>query len=118
MNRAYSVLDVKSIDRERRVFRGIATTPTPDRAGDVIDPKGMTFKNPLPLLWQHKHDAPIGQVRFEAPTAKGTPFEAEIPVVKEAGPLKDPRNVDRLHADSDARAEQVGRPDLPGLRGL
>jgi hypothetical protein len=89
MNRAYSVLDVKSIDRERRVFRGIATTPTPDRAGDVIDPKGMTFKNPLPLLWQHKHDAPIGQVRFEAPTAKGPPFEAEIPVVKEAGPLKD-----------------------------
>jgi HK97 family phage prohead protease len=89
MNRAYSVLEVKSIDEDRRVFRGIATTPTPDRVGDVIDHKGMRFKNPLPLLWQHKHDQPIGQVTFEQPTAKGTPFEAQIPVVKESGPLKD-----------------------------
>jgi HK97 family phage prohead protease len=89
MNRAYSVLEVKSIDEESRVFRGIATTPTPDRIGDVIDHKGMKFKNPLPLLWQHKHDQPIGSVTFETPTAKGTPFEAQIPVVKESGPLKD-----------------------------
>lgn len=89
MNRAYSVLEVKSIDENRRVFRGIATTPTPDRIGDVIDHKGMRFKNPLPLLWQHKHDSPIGRVTFEQPTAKGTPFEAEIPIVDEPGPLKD-----------------------------
>jgi HK97 family phage prohead protease len=89
MNRAYSVLEIKSLDEQRRVFRGIATTPTPDRVGDVIDHKGMRFKNPLPLLWQHKHDSPIGRVTFEQPTAKGTPFEAEIPVVTEPGPLKD-----------------------------
>jgi HK97 family phage prohead protease len=88
-NRAYSVLEVKSIDDARRVFRGIATTPTPDRVGDIIDPKGMKFKNPLPLLWQHKHDAPIGQVTFGQPTAKGTPFEAEIPIVEEECSLKD-----------------------------
>jgi hypothetical protein len=85
MNRAYSVLEIKSLDSERRVFRGIATTPTPDRVGDIIDHKGMRFKNPLPLLWQHKHDAPIGRVTFEQPTAKGTPFEAEIPVIDEPG---------------------------------
>jgi HK97 family phage prohead protease len=89
MNRAYSLLEIKSIDSERRIFRGIATTPTPDRVGDVIDPKGMRFKNPLPLLWQHKHDMPIGKVVFEEPTIKGTAFEAEIPVIDEPGPLKD-----------------------------
>jgi len=89
MNRAYSVLEVKSIDRDRRIFRGTATTPTPDRIGDVINPLGVKFKNPLPLLWQHKHDQPIGLVRFEKPTAKGIDFEAEIPIVKEPGPLKD-----------------------------
>jgi HK97 family phage prohead protease len=89
MNRAYSMLEIKSLDDERRIFRGVATTPTPDRVGDVIDHKGMRFKNPLPLLWQHKHDAPIGKVVFGQPTAKGTPFEAEIPVIDEPGPLKD-----------------------------
>lgn len=88
-NRAYSVLSIKSIDEERRVFRGMATTPTPDRVGDVIEPKGVKFKNPLPLLWQHKQDMPIGQVSFEAPTAKGIPFEATIPNVSEPGPLQD-----------------------------
>lgn len=89
MNRAYSVLNVKAVDEERRTFRGMATTPTPDRAGDVIDPKGVKFKNPLPLLWQHKHDQPIGQVIFETPTPKGIPFEATIPNVSEPGPLQD-----------------------------
>lgn len=89
MNRAYSVLSIKSIDDNRRVFRGIATTPTPDRVGDVVNPLGVKFKNPLPLLWQHKHDQPIGRVTFEKPTKSGIEFEAEIPVVVEEGPLKD-----------------------------
>jgi HK97 family phage prohead protease len=88
-NRAYSVLNIKSVDEERRTFRGMATTPTPDRVGDIINPKGVKFKNPLPLLWQHKHDQPIGQVTFETPTAKGIPFEATIPNVVEPGPLQD-----------------------------
>ena len=88
-NRAYSVLNIKAVDEERRTFRGMATTPTPDRVGDVIEPKGIKFKNPLPLLWQHKHDQPIGQVIFEAPTEKGVPFEATIPNVVEPGPLQD-----------------------------
>ena len=33
MDRAYSVMTVKSIDEEQRMFEGIATTPSPDRAG-------------------------------------------------------------------------------------
>src|SRR5690606_23631006 len=43
-NRAYSVLEVKSVDEGRRVIRGIATTPTVDRVGDIIDPMGVKFQ--------------------------------------------------------------------------
>lgn len=89
VQRAYSLFEVKSLDSERRVFRGIATTPTPDRMGDTIDPMGASFKNPLPLLHQHRHSDPIGLVRFEKPTKIGIEFEAEIPVINESGPLKD-----------------------------
>ncbi|EJO27565.1 HK97 family phage prohead protease, partial [Achromobacter marplatensis] len=60
-----------------------------DRVGDIINPLGASFKNPLPLLHQHRHDMPIGLVRFNTPTAKGIEFEAEIPSIDEPGPLKD-----------------------------
>lgn len=87
--RAYSAFEVKALDNARRTFRGWATTPAVDRVNDVINPMGATFKNPLPLLHQHRHDEPIGLARFDNPTPKGIEFEAEIPVVEEAGPLKD-----------------------------
>jgi HK97 family phage major capsid protein/HK97 family phage prohead protease len=91
LNRAYSVLVAKATasDDGRRRFEGIATTPTPDRIGDVIDPMGAQFKTPLPLLHQHDHETPIGTVILGKPTKKGISFEAEIPVVHEPGPLKD-----------------------------
>lgn len=89
MNRAYSMIEVKALDDEKRTFKGMATTPEVDRVGDVINPLGASFKNPLVLLHQHNHDAPIGQVRFGKPTAKGIEFEAEIPTIAEPGPLKD-----------------------------
>jgi HK97 family phage prohead protease len=77
-NRAYSVLSIKSIDEDKRIIRGIATTPTVDRVGDIIDPLGVKFSNPLAFLWQHQHDKPIGAVKFDKPTAAGIEFEAEI----------------------------------------
>lgn len=79
-NRAYSLLSVKSMEDEddERVIRGVATTPTPDRVGDVVEPKGVTYKNPLPLLWQHRHDMPVGTVKFSKPTADGIEFEARF----------------------------------------
>lgn len=87
--RAYSAFEVKALDASKRTFMGWATTPSVDRVGDVINPLGASFKNPLPLLHQHRHDAPIGLVRFSKPTAKGIEFEAEIPTIDEPGPLKD-----------------------------
>lgn len=88
-NRAYSVLEVKSVDEGRRIIRGIATTPTVDRVGDIIDPMGVKFSNPLAFLWQHRHDQPIGTVKFDKPSAKGIEFEAEIASTDEPGTLKD-----------------------------
>ncbi len=89
MNRAYSLLTVKAVEEDKRIIRGVATTPAVDRVGDIVEPLGVTFKNPLPLLWQHKHDKPIGTVVFDTPTADGITFTAELPLIAEAGALRD-----------------------------
>ena len=52
-NRAYSKLEIKAVDESRRVITGVATTPSVDRVGDIIDPLGVEFDNPLPFLWMH-----------------------------------------------------------------
>lgn len=88
-NRAYAVLSIKSIDEDARVIRGTATTPAVDRGGDIIDPLGCKFQNPLAFLWQHKHDKPIGSVEFGKPTKDGIPFEATIAKSDEPGTLKE-----------------------------
>ena len=88
MDRAYAVLHVKTFDGPTRSFAGIATTPTPDAIGDVIDPLGVTFSNPLPLLFHHDKTKPIGTVTFDPPTADGVTFNATIPEIAEAGALK------------------------------
>ena len=95
MNRAYSILDVKAvfpasgIKEDQRIFIGTATTPEPDRIGDIVEPLGVSYKNPLPLLHHHKSDQPVGTVTFDKPTEDGITFKAKIPHVLEPGPLKD-----------------------------
>lgn len=89
MNRAYSFLEVKAVGEETRTITGMATTPAVDRVGDVVESLGVTFKNPLPLLWQHEHDKPIGLVEFGKPTEKGVPFTATLPRIEEPGALQD-----------------------------
>lgn len=88
-NRAYSFLQIKSVDEDNRVIRGVATTPAVDRVGDIIDPLGVKFTNPLAFLWQHQHDKPIGSVKFDKPTKDGIGFEATIAKSDEPGTLKD-----------------------------
>jgi HK97 family phage prohead protease len=89
MDRAYSLLQVKSVDEDARLIEGIATTPAPDRVGDVVEPMGAKFAVPLPLLWQHQHDKPVGSVEFAKPTKAGIPFRARIAKIAEPGVLKD-----------------------------
>jgi HK97 family phage major capsid protein/HK97 family phage prohead protease len=89
LSRAYAVLHVKALDVETRTITGIASTPEPDRMGDVVEPLGVTFANPLPLLLYHDSKKPVGSVRFQPPTAAGLAFEATLPIVTEPGTVRD-----------------------------
>ena len=84
-----NTLDIKSYDDEQRIITGFATTSNPDRGDDVVDPFGVKFKNPLPLLLHHEKDCPVGEVYFDPPTAKGIRFRAHIPKVIEPGIVRD-----------------------------
>lgn len=87
--RAYSMLEVKAFDEDAREITGMATTPEPDRMGDIVDPLGAKFAAELPLLWQHRHDSPVGVVRFGKPTKSGIPFKASLAKLENAGSLKE-----------------------------
>lgn len=89
MNRMYSILTVKAVEEGQRIIRGVATTPNPDRVGDIVEPLGVQFRNPMPLLHQHIHDRPVGTVTFDKPTKDGITFEAKLPKIDDAGPLRD-----------------------------
>src|SRR6185295_19684311 len=62
---------------------------TPDRMGDVIEPLGVHFKNPLPLLLYHNSQKPVGWVKFFKPTKDGIEFEAKLPTIDEPGTVRD-----------------------------
>lgn len=89
MKKAWSLLEVKSVEDEQRIVRGMATTPTVDRVGDIVEPEGAVFRGPVKLHLYHKHDLPVGHVKFGRPTKSGIPFEAYIPDVKEAGTVRE-----------------------------
>jgi HK97 family phage major capsid protein/HK97 family phage prohead protease len=89
MDRAYSLLEVKHIEEDARVITGVATTPSPDRVGDIVEPLGVAFNNPMPLLHHHKSDQPVGFVTFGVPNKKGIGFTARLPKIADAGVLKD-----------------------------
>lgn len=78
LQRAYSVLTVKSVDVEGFTISGVASTPTPDRMGDIVEPKGIQFKNPVPLLLFHDSSRPVGTVKFNKPDDSGLTFTAKL----------------------------------------
>lgn len=82
----YSVLTVKAFNEELREFTGIATTPDTDRIGDIVESDGAEFKLPIPLLWMHAHDLPVGQVIKARVTKSGIEVTCRIAtVLKPAG---------------------------------
>lgn len=91
LKRAYSLLEVKEIsdDGEYYTVKGTATTPTPDRYLDEIDPMGAEFAESIPLLWQHNAHLPVGRTELGKPSKKGIPYTAKLPKVKESGALRD-----------------------------
>jgi len=88
LDRAYALLSIKALDTERRTITGLASTPTPDRSGDIFEPLGATFTNPLPLLLHHDRERPVGRVTLTA-RADAIAFEATLPKVAEPGAVRD-----------------------------
>jgi len=88
LDRAYALLSIKALDGERRTITGLASTPTPDRSGDVFEPLGATFTNPLPLLLHHDRERPVGRVTLTA-RADAIAFEATLPHVAQPGAVRD-----------------------------
>lgn len=88
MNKAYSLLNIKSYDVEQRIIKGIATTPSPDRVDDIVEPQGAEFALPIPFLWQHAHSLPIGQVTEANVSEEGIEVTVQIANIEEEGDLK------------------------------
>jgi len=81
IDRAYSLLTIRGTsvaESGERILEGVASTPTPDRMDDIVEPLGVKFQLPLPFLWQHNHEKPMGHVEFAKPTKDGIPFRARI----------------------------------------
>ena len=89
MDRAYSLLTVKSIDEDQRIITGIASTPSVDRMDDIVMPQGMKAKFPVPLLWQHDARKPVGHVLSAKVTDAGIQVTCSFVKVDEPPSLKD-----------------------------
>lgn len=89
MTRAYSLLRITKADDAQRVIEGIATTPSVDKVGDIVEPLGARFVLPMPLLWQHERNKPVGNVEFAKATATGIPFRARIMASDTPGTVKE-----------------------------
>src|SRR5438270_9576647 len=89
-NRAYSTLEIKTVQENsgRRLFSGIASTPSVDRSHDIVDPNGVEYKTPLPFLWQHSKDDPIGWITAVRKTSKGIEVDGEVAQIDEPGELQ------------------------------
>lgn len=89
LRRAYSTIEIKEFDDNKREFEGIATTIGVDRYGDIVESSGAVFKLPLPLLWQHDSWAPVGFVNEAKPTKKNIKVKGSLARTDVAGKLKD-----------------------------
>jgi HK97 family phage major capsid protein/HK97 family phage prohead protease len=78
LKNAYSTLVIKSVDDDQRIIEGIASTPVLDHDGDIMESDGAEFKLPMPLLWLHRQDEPIGVVTEAKVTKTGIKIRAQI----------------------------------------
>lgn len=86
--RAWSTFEVKTVDEDARIIEGVATTPSTDRMGDVVEPMGAEFELPLPFLWQHDSRQPLGHVTKAKVTKDGITVTVKVMKIEESGRLK------------------------------
>ncbi len=89
MQRAYSTITIKSISEDERIIEGIASTPSPDSYEDIVEPRGATYKLPLPFLKQHSSMEPIGHVISAKVSDEGITVRVKIAKVNEPASLKE-----------------------------
>ena len=108
--RAYSTFEFKALPDigGKRRFTGIASTPSTDRMGDIVEPRGMEIKIPTPLLWQHSTWEPIGWVRAARVSDKGVEVDCEVAEI-------DPNDSAELKAEIDKRWTQLKTGLVRGL---
>lgn len=87
--RAYSRLEIKSINEDERVIEGIATTPSTDRMDDIVEPEGAQFTLPIPFLRQHRSAEPIGHVVAAKVSPEGINVRVQFVKVSEPPSLKE-----------------------------
>jgi HK97 family phage major capsid protein/HK97 family phage prohead protease len=89
MDRAFGVLEFRAVDDDQRIIEGVASTDLLDDFDTILLPKGARFDLPLPLLWQHDRESPVGHVISADVTTSRIKIRAKIAKISEAGPLKD-----------------------------
>lgn len=62
MERLFATIEVRSIHDEKREFEGIATSGALDTHGTIFEPLGARFSLPIPLLWFHDQETPVGEI--------------------------------------------------------
>lgn len=84
MEKQYRTGYIKAIEESEYKISGIASTPSVDRDGDVVDPMGMdtaSFEKNPQLLWSHNpYELPIGTVTRIVKKPNGIFFDAVFAV--------------------------------------
>jgi HK97 family phage prohead protease len=80
---------VKAVDIERRIVTGWASTSSPDYLDDIVEPRGAKYRTPLPVLWGHQRDKPIGTANEVKTSAKGIWIKATIAKFDKPGIMRD-----------------------------
>lgn len=89
MHRALSNITYKTLDEDRRIVEGIASTPHSDRMGDIVESLGASYVLPLPFLLDHNHTKAIGSVLEASVSGKGIRFRAQVAKIDTPGAAKD-----------------------------
>lgn len=99
LSRAFTEFSVKSVDDDQRIIEGVASTPSTDRMGDIVEPRGARFRKRadgspnVPIKFQHGKDPFVGDIGVgfmlsATPTDHGIPVRIQI-AKGERGRLKE-----------------------------
>lgn len=80
---------LKSVDEEQRIITGIASTGDLDRDNDIIEPSGAKYSLPIPFLWQHDREKPIGEVIAVQVIGGQIHITAKVAKIETEGKLKE-----------------------------